>query len=313
MRNPFRLSHPVYIPPPPAITTITTTPSHALFNKLVRDSVVKVRWEVEWFEEGDGEDDQDVNGEGEDMTKGTWILTMARYFIKIANQLLVEEVGFADNQAKGFVMLTADVNVKLRYCHKMKGAEEFDRLIKEGTVQSAPEASEVTMAHSLLPLSLCAAPPYSTACYYVAHRCTNSSHSLSLFLSPSLQSLKEEVEGASNKKGDDRKSRNKDKDVTSGGKGGGDVGGGGNVSAVAVRRLGEMTKGLKDSLSDVLDDREKVCNDRAKMAKAFKVTTHPSNFAPAVLHPVRPCLLDVAAGTHTCFFYCHVPISIKSQ
>ena len=118
-------------------------PSHALFNKIVRDSVVKVRWEVEWFEEGDGEDDQDVNGEGEDMAKGTWILTMARYFIKIANQLLVEEVGFADNQSKGFVMLTADVNVKLRYCHKMKGAEDFDRLIKDGTVQSTPDATEV--------------------------------------------------------------------------------------------------------------------------------------------------------------------------
>ena len=189
--------------------------SHALFNKIVRDSVVKVRWEVEWFEEGDEDDEgQETNGTGEDATKGQWILTMARYFIRIANQLLVEEVQ-EDGESKGFVMLTADVNVKLMYCHKMKGAEDFARLIKEGTVQATDRA---------------------------------------------MGSLKEEVEGTNAKhKKEGRKTRFTDKDITQGATGRGQI-----------RMLEEMTKGLKDSLCDVLDDREKVCNDRAKMAKAFR-------------------------------------------
>ena len=81
----------------------------------MRDGVVKVRWEMEWFEEGvERYDVLETKSTGEDETKGQWILTMARYSIRMANQLLVEEVNFAENQNKWFVMLTADVNsVKL--------------------------------------------------------------------------------------------------------------------------------------------------------------------------------------------------------
>ena len=81
----------------------------------MRDGVVKVRWEMEWFEEGEeGDDVLETKSTEEDETKGQWILTMARYSIRMANQLLVEEVNFAENQNKWFVMLTADVNsVKL--------------------------------------------------------------------------------------------------------------------------------------------------------------------------------------------------------
>ena len=31
----------------------------ALFNKIVRDSVIKIRWDVDWFERYDGQDDDD--------------------------------------------------------------------------------------------------------------------------------------------------------------------------------------------------------------------------------------------------------------
>jgi hypothetical protein len=134
---------------------------------------------------------------------------MARYYIRIANQLLVEEVGFAENTSKGFVMLTADLNVKLRFCHKGKGAEDFTRLLKEGIVQSTPEAQE-----SLDELS--GAKPRRRSQYKDSGRYEPSP---------------------------------------------------GNNPA---RKLAEMANGLKDCLSDVLDDREKVCNDRIKMAKAFR-------------------------------------------
>jgi hypothetical protein len=184
--------------------------THALFNKIVRDSILKIRWEVEWFEEGEGGEDGPLPAEeGGEQTNGKWVLTTARYYIRIANQLLVEEVGFAENANKGFVMLTADLNVKLRCCHKGKGCEDFLRLMKEGIVQSTPDAA-------------------ATAAQDVEDG-----------KSPSSRQSKGYKDGR------------------------GDTGG-------AARKLAEMARGLKDCLSDVLDDREKVCNDRSKMAKAFK-------------------------------------------
>lgn len=46
--------------------------SDALFNKIVRDSIVKVKWDVEWFEE-------ETPGSGAaDDAKGNWIPSSAR-------------------------------------------------------------------------------------------------------------------------------------------------------------------------------------------------------------------------------------------
>jgi hypothetical protein len=36
--------------------------------------------------------------------------------------------------ARGFVILTADLNLKLITCHKSKGIDDFNRLINEGIV-----------------------------------------------------------------------------------------------------------------------------------------------------------------------------------
>lgn len=116
----------------------------ALFNKIVRDSVVKVKWDVEWFEES-----EDGHGESEswaaDGTTGSWISSSARYYIRIANQLLVEDKDLGQ-ESRGFVIITADLNLKLLKCHKGKGAEDFNRLINEGVVQSTPEAAEAARA-----------------------------------------------------------------------------------------------------------------------------------------------------------------------
>ena len=102
----------------------------ALFNKIVRDSVVKVRWEVDWYEEHEG-----------DGSAGRWIMSTARFLVRIANQLLVEDEDFGQD-TKGFVMLTADHNLRLRKCIKGKGQEDFRRLITETLVQSTPDALE---------------------------------------------------------------------------------------------------------------------------------------------------------------------------
>jgi hypothetical protein len=111
--------------------------SDALFNKIIRDSVIKVKWDVEWFEENT-DATQESNG---DNANGTWVASSARYYIRIANQLLVEDKDFGQ-ETRGFVILTADLNVRLLSCHKGKGSEDFYRLINEGAVQSSPEASE---------------------------------------------------------------------------------------------------------------------------------------------------------------------------
>lgn len=50
----------------------------ALFNKIIRDSVIKVKWDVEWFEEVEnGATAQDWgNSEG---LLGNWIFSAARF------------------------------------------------------------------------------------------------------------------------------------------------------------------------------------------------------------------------------------------
>jgi hypothetical protein len=109
----------------------------ALFNKIVRDSVLKIKWDLEWFEE-------DESKEKQVEVTGRWVQSTARYYIRIANQLLVEDKELqedSDNQGtKGFVIITADLNVKLLQCHKNRGVEDFYRLIQEGIVQSSEDA-----------------------------------------------------------------------------------------------------------------------------------------------------------------------------
>jgi hypothetical protein len=47
------------------------------------------------------------------------ISMLCRYYIRIANQLLVEDE--EDVEGKGFVMLTADINVRLKKSLREKG------------------------------------------------------------------------------------------------------------------------------------------------------------------------------------------------
>ena len=113
----------------------------ALFNKIVRESVVRVKWEVDWFEE-------DAPGGsfavGASNQGGKWIQSCARYYLRIANQVLVEDDAISPSTitSKGFVMLTADTNLKLKCCLKGKGQDDFDRLVTDGSVVSTTEVLE---------------------------------------------------------------------------------------------------------------------------------------------------------------------------
>jgi hypothetical protein len=117
--------------------------SMALYKKIVRQSVCKIRWDVEWFEES--ADDQGMPIEG----SGYWLRSLARYYIRIVNQLLVEDRA-DDQDGRGFVIITADLNVRLLECNKGRGAEDFNRLILENVVLSSPAALEAAQTGSNL-------------------------------------------------------------------------------------------------------------------------------------------------------------------
>jgi len=96
------------------------------------------------FEEEEEESSQ-VKSKNQGDVAGKWVQSTARYYIRIANQLLVEDKELEEDSeynhpTKGFVIITADLNVKLIHCHKNKGQEDFYRLIQEGIVQSCEES-----------------------------------------------------------------------------------------------------------------------------------------------------------------------------
>jgi hypothetical protein len=190
--------------------------TEALFNKIIRDSITKVRWEVEWFEEGNGTERQIP--ELENSPEGRWVHSMARYYIQMANQLLVEDEDIGQ-ESRGFVMLTADLNVKLRTCVKGKGIDDFTRLINEGMVQSIPNAIELSKK-SISALS--------------AERMNENN--MGFERQPSSTGANNPVNTLN-----------------------------------SVRKLAEMSRGLRECLSDILDDRERLIVEHEKMAKAFNL------------------------------------------
>lgn len=95
--------------------------SIALFNKLLRDSIVKVRWEVEWHEE------TGVVAPG----PKSWVPTTARYYIRLNNEVLLEDHA---THEKGLVLLPADYNLRLIRCVGDRGIEDFSRLLADQVV-----------------------------------------------------------------------------------------------------------------------------------------------------------------------------------
>lgn len=188
----------------------------ALFNKIIRDSVVKVRWDVDWFEEDATPASSPVQKSSNEVVQ-RWVESAARYYLRIANQLLVEDDNFGQNGSRGFVMITADMNVRLKYCLKGKGQEDFDRLVTDGSVLSSPEvleAAKISMAEMMSDLDD-----------------VNSRRSSAT----TLKSDKNEV--------------------------------------ISIRTLAEMSRGIRECISDLLDEREKAASDRSKIAIDFKLFT----------------------------------------
>ena len=175
----------------------------ALFNKIVRESVVKIRWEIEWYEERDDGND------------GRWIVSTARFIVRIANQLLVEDEDFGQ-ETKGFVMITADLNLRLRRCIKGKGAEDFRRLIQENLVQFEPDALDSLEG----PAGLQADMPASSR--------------MAIQQSSAFKS-----------------------------------GGNSQAGSVPIRKLEDMSKSLREYFSDIIDERERLQDEKNRMTEKF--------------------------------------------
>lgn len=220
--------------------------SAALFNKITRDSVVKVKWDVEWFEEETNEFGQPVSVAGETPI-GNWIFSTARYYIRIANQLLVEdrdtENNGEDNHTKGYVIITADMNVRLLYCHKNRGIEDFARLVNEGTVSYTDEALECANAS---PANTSSANLLNTAEDIPATSSSNAANN---------QSSNRLFESRSGKEGDKEKDKEKD---------------GGDLKSYSLRKLTEVSHDIKESLVDILEEFDRKKEEEKEIASIFQ-------------------------------------------
>jgi hypothetical protein len=230
--------------------------SDALFNKIVRDSIIKIRWELKWFEEdAEGGHEEQVNGT---QTNGRWVASVGRYYIRIANQLLVEdeEVG----GEKGFVMITADVNVRLHHCSKGRGQEDFNRLVLENQVQSTPAA----LAEAQLPITATQEDepvPATTTANTGNQRAVGTGPPANLGTgTAAARSRREQQQPRRSAADEDAPSNTTDS-----------MGSQENVNeiAVGINRVWDMTKDLKECVSELLDEKDKEKDDMMNMAAAF--------------------------------------------
>jgi hypothetical protein len=205
--------------------------SDALFNKIVRDSVIKVKWDVEWFEES-----EDGQGESEswagDGTTGSWIHSSARYYIRIANQLLVEDKDLGQ-ESRGFVIITADLNLKLLKCHKGKGIEDFSRLINEGVVQSSPDAAEVARS-ALSPVGT----PSHTPAVSGFRSGAESNTKAAPYETGAVDSVGTPLVSSS--------------------------------TLTPASKLADMSTGLRECVVDILDDRDRMKSESNQLAESFR-------------------------------------------
>lgn len=187
----------------------------ALFNKIIRDSTVRIQWDLDWFEEDMPIDASHQPLEGDEQG-GRWVESCARYYLRIANQVLIEddEGGLNEDESKGFVMLTADTNLRLKLCVKGKGQDDFDRLITDGSVLSTADVLETAK------LSI-----KNTVAVNQNNRSSKA------------------LESGVNSNPDD---------------------------GISVRKLADMSRGLKECLSELLDEREKTASHRSKMTRMFQ-------------------------------------------
>jgi hypothetical protein len=247
----------------------------ALFNCIVRESTTRCKWEVDWFEEGTGNQQliEGANDETGGEVLGTWNATVAKYYYRITNQLLVEDVLQEGQTQVGYVLLTADINVKFKHCTKEKGAEDFYRLVYENTVQSTPEALDAATDYMTR-----GPEPEPLMDEHVVPEAAPVDDRYSPKKSPTREDRQDSIQlgdddvSRSASKTPSRGDRDRDRDDDRGGR---DRdrdrdGGGGGDRVPPVRKLAEMSKHLKECLNEILEEREKKNKFRTFVGKNFQ-------------------------------------------
>ena len=203
----------------------------ALFNKVVRESIIKIRWELKWFEEDGPSDAVTVENNDADAAHGRWVPSVGRYFIRMSNQLLVEDEE-VDGE-KGFVMITADANVRLHHCGKGRGQVDFNRLVLENQVQSTSMALE----EAQLPIP-----------------------ATEVDTSGKTPSQSDKREGRRDRRNDPEQKtpnqRSRSSETS-------------NELIMGIAKVWDMSKDLKDCVSELLDEKDAEKNQLHSMARAF--------------------------------------------
>ena len=129
--------------------------SQALFNQIVRDSVMKVKWELDWYDTSPlKKTSLRITGRSSTLAANKWHHSTARYYIPILNALLVEDylpisffhscdnLSHSDEEEKGLAMVYIDHNVRLCSCETKKRMSDFVRLILEEGIKCSVKARE---------------------------------------------------------------------------------------------------------------------------------------------------------------------------
>lgn len=101
--------------------------SAALFNKIVRDSIIDVKWDIE----------------REDPEMGNWIRSSGKHFIRMTNEIVYQDNDGNEDHIE-YATVIADKSLRLVQCHRFrsKARADFIRLIQDDIVASATYALE---------------------------------------------------------------------------------------------------------------------------------------------------------------------------
>jgi len=238
--------------------------SDALFNKIVRDSIIKVRWELDWFEEIPPEEAAKPATDGAALKGGRWVPSLARYYIRIANQLLVED-DESGGEKKGFVMITADVNVRLIHCSKGKGQEDFNTLVNDGQVLSTDAARDEAQQ----PIE-----PLIDALVSEEKRAATAV--------PGTKAAQvSSGTASSNGKGASSSSNSSSSSASASNGVGGSGGQATGLDPALLNKVLDMARDLKECMQELLEERDRNRTERTKTARAYNAFTLEGNLDAA--------------------------------
>jgi hypothetical protein len=113
--------------------------SKALYNKIVRDNVLSMQWDVDWF----------------DPSSECWIRSTACYYFTIVNKILIkdtqqsyshiiDDTNTKPKYRRQYVCINVDqTSLRLHFCHDKHSRSIFETLIFEESIKCTSEARKL--------------------------------------------------------------------------------------------------------------------------------------------------------------------------